>query len=197
MYIRSTSGSYQRCMTCYAMKCWKKATMPNPALSISYTKLLIWLKKHPAIITGCSTWKAHIAASNTKPAAYKTQPLMCQSRTVVEGENVVHRTQTTCVYNAPKPEQKNVQVRDSSTKLSYRQKPLPWPPKREGNSMNITCYKCGQLGHIWTNCPHLTKVRTVAVRADGTEDPVMDPQEEELLPPNKEVEGEISEHQEE
>ena len=63
--------------------------------------------------------------------------------------------------------------------------------------MNITCYKCGQLGHIWTNCPHLTKVRTVAVRADGTEDPVMDPQEEELLPPNKEVEGEISEHQEE
>ena len=45
--------------------------------------------------------------------------------------------------------------------------------------MNITCYECGQAGHIWTNCPHLTKVRTVAVRADGTEDPEMDPQEEE------------------
>ena len=45
--------------------------------------------------------------------------------------------------------------------------------------MNITCYKCGQVGHIGTNCPHLTKVRTVAIRADGTEDPEMDPQEEE------------------
>ena len=43
--------------------------------------------------------------------------------------------------------------------------------------MNVTCYKCGQVGHIQTNCPHLTKVRTAAVRADGTEDPEMDPQE--------------------
>ena len=65
------------------------------------------------------------------------------------------------------------------------------------NSMNITCYECGQAGHIWTNCPHLTKVRTVAVRADGTEDPEVDPQEEGDLPPDKEGEGEISEHQEE
>ena len=64
--------------------------------------------------------------------------------------------------------------------------------------MNVTCYKCGQAGYIWTNCPHLTKVRTVAIRADGTEDPEMDPlEEEEVLPPDKEGEGENSEHQEE
>ena len=64
--------------------------------------------------------------------------------------------------------------------------------------MHITCYKCGQAGHIWTNCPHLTKVRMVAIRADGTEDPEMDPQEEdEALPPDKEGEGDSSEHQEE
>ena len=43
-----------------------------------------------------------------------------------------------------------------------------------------------------------SKVRTVAVRADGTEDPKMDPQEEdEVLPPDKEGEGDNSEHQEE
>ena len=55
----------------------------------------------------------------------------------------------------------------------------------------------GQLGHIQTNCPHLTtKVRTAAVRADDTEDPEMDLQDEEVLPPDKEGEGEISEHQE-
>ena len=64
--------------------------------------------------------------------------------------------------------------------------------------MNITCYKCGQVGHIQTNCPHLMKVRTAAVRADGTEDPEMDPQEDdEALPPNKDGEGDSSEHQEE
>ena len=64
--------------------------------------------------------------------------------------------------------------------------------------MNITCYKCGQVGHIQTNCPCLTKMRTAAVRADGTEDPEMDPQEDdEALPPNKEREGDNSEHQEE
>ena len=45
--------------------------------------------------------------------------------------------------------------------------------------MNITCYECGQAGHIQTNCPCLMKVRTAAIRADGTEDPEMDPQEEE------------------
>jgi hypothetical protein len=44
-------------------------------------------------------------------------------------------------------------------------------------------------------------VRTVAIRADGTVDPEMDPQDKEVevLPPNKEGEGEIreiSEHQE-
>ena len=114
---------------------------------------------------------------------------MGQSRTIIGRENIVHHMQTMCAYNAPKPEQKTVQVRDSSTKLSYRQKPLPQLPKREGNSMNITCYECGQVGHIWTNCPHLTKVRTAAIRADGLEDPEMDPQEEDL-PPNKEGEGE-------
>ena len=64
--------------------------------------------------------------------------------------------------------------------------------------MNLTCYECGQAGHIWINCPGLTKVRTAAVRADGTEDPEMDPQEDdEALPPNKEGEGDSSEHQEE
>ena len=64
--------------------------------------------------------------------------------------------------------------------------------------MNITCYECGQAGHIWTNCPRLTKVRTVAVRADDTEDPEMDPEEDdEALPSNKEGEGDSSEHQEE
>ena len=63
--------------------------------------------------------------------------------------------------------------------------------------MNITCYKCGQPGHIQTNCPHLTtKVRTAAIKADDTKDPEMDPQDEEVLPTNKEGEGEISEHQE-
>ena len=42
------------------------------------------------------------------------------------------------------------------------------------------------------------KVRTVTVRADGTEDPEMDPQEgDEALPPNKEGEGDSSKHQEE
>ena len=42
------------------------------------------------------------------------------------------------------------------------------------------------------------KVRTAAVRADGTEDPEMDPQEDdEALPPDKEGEGDSSEHQEE
>ena len=146
---------------------------------------------------GCDVQKVHTAVSNTKPAAYKTQPLMGQSRTIVGRENVVHHMQTMSTYNASKTEQKTVQVRDSSTKPSYRQKPLPQPPEREGNSMNVTCYKCGQVGHIWTNCPCLTKVRTVAVRADGTEDPEMDPQEEEALPPDKEGEGKNSEHQEE
>ena len=113
---------------------------------------------------------AHTAVSNTKPAAPKALLLTAQLRTVIGRENVVHHTQPTCTYNALKPEQKTVQVKDSSTKPSYRQKPLLRPPKREGNSMNITCYKCGQAGHIWPNCPHLTKVRTAAVRADGTEE---------------------------
>ena len=64
--------------------------------------------------------------------------------------------------------------------------------------MNITCYECGQVGHIRTNCPRLMKVRTVAVRANGTEDPEMDPQEnDEAFPPDKEGEGDSSEHQEE
>ena len=64
--------------------------------------------------------------------------------------------------------------------------------------MNITCYECGQAGHIQTNYPHLTKVRMAAIRADSTEDLEMDPQEEdEGLPPDKEGEGDNSEHQEE
>ena len=147
---------------------------------------------------GCDAPKTHTAASNTKPAAHKIHLPTAQLRTVIGRENVVHHTQQMHTYNAPKPEQKIVQVKDSSTKPSYQQKPLPRPPEREGNGMNITCYECGQVGHIQTNCPHLTKVRTVAVRADGTKDPEMDPQEDdEALPPNKEGEGDSSEHQEE
>ena len=71
------------------------------------------------------TENTHTAVSNTKPTAHKTLLLMAQLRTVVERENVVHCMQLTCTYNAPKPEQKTVQVKDSSTKPSYRQKPLP------------------------------------------------------------------------
>ena len=48
----------------------------------------------------------HTAASITKPTAHKTLLLMGQSRTIIGRENIVHRTQTTCTYNAPKPEQK-------------------------------------------------------------------------------------------
>ena len=58
---------------------------------------------------------AHTAASNTKPAAHKTLLPMAQLRTIVGRENIVHCTQPTCTYNAPKPEQKTVQVKDSST----------------------------------------------------------------------------------
>ena len=61
----------------------------------------------------------HTAASNTKPAAHKTLLLTVQLRTVIGRENVVHCMQPTCTYHAPKPEQKTVQVKDSSTKLSY------------------------------------------------------------------------------
>ena len=72
---------------------------------------------------GCAK-NTHTAASNTKPTAYKTPLLMGQSRTVVGRDNVVHCTQTMRTYNAPKPEQKTVQVKDGLTKMSYRQKPL-------------------------------------------------------------------------
>ena len=80
---------------------------------------------------------------------------------------MVHHMQTSCTYNALKPEQRMVQEGDSLTKLSYKQnpqKPLPQLPEREGSSMKVTCYKCGQLGHIQTNPPHLTtNVRTLAI----------------------------------
>ena len=123
---------------------------------------------------------------------------MAELRTIVGRKNVVHHMQPTRMYNALKPEQKTVQVKDSSTKPSYQQKPLLQPPERRGNSMNITCYECGQAGHIWTNCPRLMKVRMAAIRGDSTEEPEMDPQEEdEVLPPDKVGEGDNSEHQEE
>ena len=61
----------------------------------------------------------HIAASHIKPAAQKAPLPMAQSRTVVGRENVVHCTQPTRTYHAPKPEQKTVQVTDSLTKLRY------------------------------------------------------------------------------
>ena len=67
----------------------------------------------------------HTAASNTKPTAHKTLLPTVQLRTIVGRENVVHRMQPTCTYHALKPEQKTVQVKDSSTKPSYRLKPLP------------------------------------------------------------------------
>ena len=67
----------------------------------------------------------HTAASNTKPAAHKALLPMGQSRTIIGRENVVHHMQPTLMYNALKPEQKTVQVKDSSTKPSYQQKPLP------------------------------------------------------------------------
>ena len=47
----------------------------------------------------------HMAVSNTRPTAYKAQPSMGQMRAIVGRENMVHRTQTLCAYNAPKPEQ--------------------------------------------------------------------------------------------
>ena len=61
----------------------------------------------------------HTAVSNTKPAAHKTLLPTVQLRTIIGRENVVHRTQLTYTYHAPKPEQKTVQVKDSLTKLSY------------------------------------------------------------------------------
>ena len=61
----------------------------------------------------------HTAASNTKPTAHKALLLMAQLKTVIGRENVVHCTQPMRTYNALKPEQKTVQVKDSSTKLSY------------------------------------------------------------------------------
>ena len=62
---------------------------------------------------------AHTAASNTKPVAHKTLLPTSQLRTIVGRENIVHCMQPTLTYNAPKPEQKTIQVKDSSTKLSY------------------------------------------------------------------------------
>ena len=61
----------------------------------------------------------HTAVSNTKPTVHKTLLLTAQLRTVVGRENVVHRMQPTHTYNALKPEQKTVQVKDSLTKPSY------------------------------------------------------------------------------
>ena len=63
---------------------------------------------------------AYTAASNTKPAAYKAKPPTGQIRAVIRRENVVHCTQTMWAYNAPKPEQRFVQEKDSSTKPSYK-----------------------------------------------------------------------------
>ena len=71
------------------------------------------------------TENTHTAASNTKPTAHKTLLLMAQLRTIIGRENIAHHMQPMCTYNAPKPEQKTVQVKDGLTKLSYRQKPLP------------------------------------------------------------------------
>ena len=61
------------------------------------------------------TENAHTAVSNTKPAVHKTLLPMGLLRTVIGRENIVHCTQPTRMHNAPKPEQKTVQVKDSST----------------------------------------------------------------------------------
>ena len=105
----------------------------------------------------------------------------------------MHRMQTMCAYNAPKPEQKIVQVKDSSTKPSYRQKPLQQLPKREGKSHEH------YMLQMWTSGSHLDQLSLPHKnedRADDTEDLELDPLEEDL-PPDKEGEGENSEHQEE
>ena len=47
---------------------------------------------------------AHTAVSNTKPAAYKAQPLMGQTKTIIGRESMVHHVQTLHTYNALKPE---------------------------------------------------------------------------------------------
>ena len=65
------------------------------------------------------TENMHTAVSNTKPTAHKALLPMAQSRTIIGRENVVHHMQPMGTYNAPKPEQKTVQVKDSSMKLSY------------------------------------------------------------------------------
>ena len=44
----------------------KKAITLNSALSTSYMKLLRWLRRHPVIITGCGTWKAHTQQQATQ-----------------------------------------------------------------------------------------------------------------------------------
>ena len=52
----------------------------------------------------------HTAASNTKPALHKALLPMAQLITIIGRENVVHHMQPMHMYNAPKPEQKTVQV---------------------------------------------------------------------------------------
>ena len=76
--------------------------------------------KHPIIIMGCDAPKMHTQQQATQsPAVHKTLPPMGQLRTVVGRENIVHDMQPMHMYNAPKPEQKTVQVKDSLTKPSY------------------------------------------------------------------------------
>ena len=62
---------------------------------------------------------AHTSVSNTKPTAHKALLPTVPLRTVIGRENVVHHMQPMHTYHAPKPEQKTVQVKDSSTKPSY------------------------------------------------------------------------------
>ena len=57
---------------------------------------------------------------------------------------------------------------------------------------------------MWTTRPHSDQLplphnrsEDSGYQAGGTEDPEMDPQDKEVLPPDKEGEGEISKHQEE
>ena len=138
------------------------------------------------------------AASSAKLTAQKTRPQTGQTRASLGRESTTQQMPMARAYSAPKPEQRFAQVKDSSTKPSYRQKPLPRPPEKEISSTSNTCYECGQVGHIRPNCPRLAgKMRSAAIRPDETMDPELDPQDNEVLPPDKEGEGEDEERQEE
>ena len=66
-----------------------------------------------------------MAASSAKLTAQKTRPQTGQTRASLGRESTTQQMPMARAYSAPKPEQRFAQVKDSSTKPSYRQKPLP------------------------------------------------------------------------